>query len=52
LNVDHIQSLLDKIKTSGGSIDKEKFEMAHIGFFAYFKDCEGNTLSLYSKSGN
>lgn len=45
------EEMLEKIKTSGGKILKEKTEVAPgFGYFALFEDTEGNMLALQSES--
>lgn len=38
---------LEKIKAEGGSVATEKMPVGEMGFVAYFKDTEGNLLSLW-----
>ncbi len=47
INVDNIESSLEKIKQNGGQIVREKTQVGNMGFTAYFKDSEGNILGLW-----
>ena len=46
-----LNTVLDKIKTSGGKIvkPKTKIEAENMGYFALFLDSEGNRIGLYSE---
>jgi len=48
LFVPNIEEALEKVKANGGEVLKERFEIpgGH-GFNAFFKDTEGNQMSLY-----
>jgi predicted enzyme related to lactoylglutathione lyase len=47
---DDLQIVLDKIKANGGKIIVPKTDIGSgIGFYAMFKDTEGNKLGLHSK---
>jgi len=45
---DDIDATLEKIKAAGGQVVKEKFELPGVGYLAFFKDTEDNTMSLYT----
>lgn len=47
IDVQNIDEVIEKIKASGGEIVKEKTSVGPMGFVAYFKDTEGNILSLW-----
>jgi predicted enzyme related to lactoylglutathione lyase len=47
INVDNIDTAVKKIKREGGEIIRGKTEVGEMGFTAYFKDPEGNVLSLW-----
>ena len=48
---DDLQIVLDKIKANGGKIIVPKTDIGSgIGFYAMFKDTEGNKLGLHSKN--
>ena len=47
VEVDDIDSIIKKIKNAGGLILKEKGQVGDMGFIAYFKDTEGNILSVW-----
>ncbi len=50
INVDNIDRAADKIKRSGGTIVREKMAVGDMGFLAYFKDTEGNILSIWQSA--
>ncbi|HJZ47842.1 MAG TPA: VOC family protein [Roseiflexaceae bacterium] len=39
---------LDRVETAGGKIVEPKTSMGDAGFYATFRDTEGNVLALYS----
>ncbi len=45
--VDDVDAASEKVKAAGGTIVKEKMSVGDMGFMAYFKDTEGNLLSLW-----
>jgi uncharacterized protein len=45
--VDSIDKAVKKISAQGGEIVKEKLEVGDMGWAAYFKDSEGNTMGLF-----
>lgn len=47
VNVDDIEMSIKKIKNAGGLILKDKTQVADLGFMAYFRDSEGNILSIW-----
>jgi uncharacterized protein len=47
IHVKDIDEALTKIKASGGSAVTEKMPVGEMGSMAYFKDSEGNVLSLW-----
>lgn len=47
INVEDIDTAVKKIKNAGGLILKEKMPVSDMGFVAYFKDTEGNILSVW-----
>jgi len=44
---ENIDTALDKVKAAGGTIVMEKKEMMGMGFYAYVKDTEGNTIGVW-----
>ena len=50
IDVENIEEALEKIKKGGGTILKEKTPAGPMGFIAYFKDTEGNVLSLWQNA--
>jgi len=50
INVDNIDESVEKVKSAGGTILKEKTAIGTMGFIAYFKDTEGNVLSLWQNA--
>jgi uncharacterized protein len=51
INVANIDAAIEKVKSSGGTILKDKMAVGTMGFMAYFKDTEGNVLSLWQTTG-
>lgn len=47
VDVSSVDDALKKIKAGGGSAVTEKMPVGDMGFIAYFKDTEGNLLSLW-----
>lgn len=47
INVDNIDKAAEKIIKSGGTIVKEKTAVGDMGYIVYFKDTEGNLLSIW-----
>ena len=47
IDVDDIDEALEKIKAAGGEVVREKTSVGEMGSIAYFKDTEGNLLSLW-----
>lgn len=47
IHVTDIGEAIEKLKTAGGEVIKEKMPVGTMGFVAYFKDTEGNVLSLW-----
>ena len=50
LMVDDIDAKLTTIKKLGGSVLAGKTPIGDMGFSAYFKDTEGNTVGLYENA--
>jgi predicted enzyme related to lactoylglutathione lyase len=46
INVDNIDTSIEKIQKTGGKIIQGKMEVPTVGFIAYFQDTEGNILGL------
>jgi predicted enzyme related to lactoylglutathione lyase len=46
IDVENIDSVLEEIKKQGGTIIAEKAAIPGIGWFAQFKDPEGNVLGI------
>ncbi len=51
LRVGDIDAKLKAIKQLGGSVVAPKTPVGNMGFTAYFKDTEGNTIGLYQDAG-
>jgi predicted enzyme related to lactoylglutathione lyase len=49
--VDDIDSALSKIEKLGGKSVQKKQPVGEMGFTAYFKDTEGNTVGLWQNAG-
>ncbi|MBT2514493.1 VOC family protein [Arthrobacter sp. ISL-30] len=47
VDVDDIDSTLGKIEELGGSVLQPKDSIPGMGFYAYFKDTEGNIMGLW-----
>jgi uncharacterized protein len=47
IGVDSIDECVKKIEASGGKMMMKKSEMPHMGYFAYFKDTEGNVIGIW-----
>ena len=47
IDVANIEESIEKVKRGGGTILKAKTPVGTMGFVAYFKDSEGNVLSLW-----
>ena len=50
INVVSIDESLEKIKSSGGEVVREKRSVGDMGFVAYFKDTEGNVVGLWENA--
>jgi predicted enzyme related to lactoylglutathione lyase len=50
IGVDSIDDTLKKIEAGGGSTITPRTPIPGMGAFAYFKDCEGNTMGLWETS--
>jgi hypothetical protein len=47
IGVENIDEVIEKVKRMGGAMVMEKTEVPKMGFMAYFKDTEGNVMSLW-----
>lgn len=47
IQVDAIDDALRKVQASGGTVVTPRTEVPGMGWFAYFKDPEGNTMGLW-----
>jgi uncharacterized protein len=47
IKVDDISGKLEKIKSSGGEVVKEKSLVGDMGYIAYFRDTERNIIGLW-----
>lgn len=50
IDVENLEEAIEKVKKSGGVIIKGKTSVGPMGFIAYFKDTEGNILSLWQNA--
>ena len=50
IDVKDIDAATAKVKAAGGTIVKEKVSVGDMGFIVYFKDTEGNVLSLWQSA--
>lgn len=50
LHVEDLEAALEKVKSNGGEVimPKTKIEADCLGYFAVFKDSEGNSVGLYA----
>lgn len=54
VNVASIDQISEKVSNSGGTVSVPKFEIAGVGWVAYFKDTEGNSfgaMEMYVHEG-
>jgi uncharacterized protein len=51
IQVDSIDETLKKVEAGGGTIVQPRTQIPNMGAFGYFKDSEGNTLSLWESFG-
>jgi uncharacterized protein len=49
IQVDAIDESLKKVEAEGGSVITPRTSMGDVGFFAYFKDSEGNVMGLFER---
>lgn len=47
IEVDSIEDYIQKIESAGGTITVPKGEVPGMGYYAYFKDTEGNIMGLW-----
>lgn len=47
ITVEDLDVTLEKVKNAGGSVVMEKKNIGGIGWYAYIKDCEGNTIGVW-----
>ncbi len=47
VNVDSIEAHLDRVKTSGGKVFREKTVIPVYGWYALLNDPDGNTIGLF-----
>lgn len=50
IDVENLDEAIEKVKKAGGVIVKGKTSVGPMGFIAYFKDTEGNILSLWQNA--
>ena len=50
IDVKNIDEAIEKVKRAGGTIVRKKEAIGSMGFVAYFKDTEGNVLSLWQNA--
>ena len=50
IDVKNIDEAMQKVERAGGAIIKDKTVVGSMGFVAYFKDTEGNVLSLWQNA--
>ena len=47
INVNSIDAYITKIESAGGIMITSKGEVPQMGYYAYFKDSEGNVMGLW-----
>ena len=47
VNVPSIDEAIERVKTAGGSVVREKVSVGGMGFIAYIKDTEGNVVGMW-----
>ncbi len=47
ITVENLDAMLERVKTSGGTVIMGKTEVGGMGFYAYMKDTEGNVIGLW-----
>lgn len=47
ITVENLDSTLEKVKAAGGEVLMGKMEIGGMGFYAYIKDTEGNTIGMW-----
>ena len=50
IEVDSIDDSLKKVEAAGGSVVLTRSDMGGMGWFAYFKDSEGNVMGLWENA--
>ena len=50
IDVENMDEALEKVKKNGGLVVREKLPVGDMGFAAYFKDSEGNTIGLWQNA--
>jgi predicted enzyme related to lactoylglutathione lyase len=47
IDVENLEAAIQKVKDAGGTVITDKMEVGDMGWMAYFKDTEGNIMSLW-----
>jgi predicted enzyme related to lactoylglutathione lyase len=50
INVASVEDALKQVEAGGGTVVRPRTEIPGMGWFAYFKDTEGNTLGLFENA--
>ncbi len=50
--VHSVDEFIERIEMHGGEVTTEKMAIPKMGYMAYFKDTEGNTLSIFETDPN
>lgn len=50
INVGSVEDALKRVEAGGGTVVRPRTEIPGMGWFAYFKDTEGNTLGLFENA--
>jgi len=51
IHVGDMDATLRTVEAHGGQVVRSKFQVGEVGFAAYFKDSEGNTIGLWQEGG-
>jgi hypothetical protein len=50
IDVASVEEALKQVEAGGGTVVRPRTEIPGMGWFAYFKDTEGNTLGLFENA--
>lgn len=52
IGVNSVDEYIERIEMHGGEVTTEKMAIPKVGYIAYFKDTEGNVLSIFKADPN